>query len=154
MVEPAGRYARCLRSPPLSSVGPSTFQLDADHPSLSGLRGGDRLFPSGRRRSRMPSSDRFGPPNPGRFGIRSRGSSPETPTDDTQNDAGRPHRTTKEGRSSGSVRRRRYHRIVPLRTHVCRYGEYESSKITRWSDRTSRGAMGPTGRTARPSRTC
>ena len=45
MVEPAGRYASCLRSPLLSSVGPSTFQLDADHSSLSGLRG-DRLFPA------------------------------------------------------------------------------------------------------------
>jgi hypothetical protein len=36
----------------------------------------------------------------------------------------------KKGANGGSVRGRRYHRIVPLRTHVCRYGEYESSKIS------------------------
>jgi hypothetical protein len=53
------------------------------------------------------------------------------------------HRATKEGHShNGSVRGRRYHRIIPLRTHVCRYGEYESSKITRWSEQSQRPRAG------------
>jgi len=63
MVEPAGRYTSCLRSPPVVERRPLNVSIDADHPrSLCGLRGGDRLFPSGRRRSRIPSPDGFGPP--------------------------------------------------------------------------------------------
>jgi hypothetical protein len=34
-------------------------------------------------------------------------------------------------RNGGSVWEWRYHRTIPLRTHVCRYGEYESSEIRR-----------------------
>jgi hypothetical protein len=108
MVEPAGRYARR----PLSSVGPSTFQLDADHSSLSGLRG-DRLFPAvaaapGSRAltgsaPRIPAGSVSGPED------RPQSDRPAN----TQNDAGRSHRTTS---MLGYVRKRRYHRTVQRRT--------------------------------------
>jgi hypothetical protein len=77
MVEPAGRYASCLRSPLVVERRPLNFQLDADHSSLSGLHDGDRLFLAVAASSLIPSPDRFGPPNRGRFGIPFRGSSPQ-----------------------------------------------------------------------------
>ena len=39
MVEPAGRYASCLRSPPVVERRPlNAFQMDADHSNLNGRR--------------------------------------------------------------------------------------------------------------------
>jgi hypothetical protein len=92
------------------------------------------LFPSGRRRSRIPSPDRFGPPKPDRFGIRA----PETLREMIDQRYAEQcwtisleHHQRKGRSNGGSVREWRYHRTIPLRTHVCRYGEYESSKIRR-----------------------
>ena len=71
----------------------------SDHPVSAASGGGDRLFPSGRRRSRMPSPDQVRPAESWQVRYQVPRMSPEWPTGETHNDAERSHRTTKEGAS-------------------------------------------------------
>jgi hypothetical protein len=41
----------------------------------------------------------------------------------------------KKSSNGGSVQERRYHRTTQVRMYVCKYGEYECSKILPWSER-------------------
>ena len=130
-MEPAGRYPCCLHCPPVAERRPLSVRFDADHPraSLSGPRGGDRLLPSARLRSRIPGLTVSV--------ARSLAGPVSSPEDRPRSNRPAIRRTMPDGRTgrprralhSGSVRGRRYHRTIPLRTPVCRYGEYESSKI-------------------------
>jgi len=150
-----------LHCPPVVERRPLSVRFDADHPraSLSGPRGGDRLFPSARLRSRIPSltvsvaRSLAGPVS----GSEDRPRSDRPAILRTMPDG--LTEPPKKGAPIVVVRGRRYHRTIPLRTRVCRYGKYESSKIRRGSKRLSRGSVGtersrparrPTGGTAGP----